>query len=242
MAGEFLERSLEERAGASTQSTSTLTAKIYDRIRDDIVFGVLRPGERLKLDTLKERYGIGMTPLREALYRLSASMLVVVEDRKGFAVAPVSPTHLAEVIATRMEIESLVLRSAFAEGGSAWQTQVVEAFHALRKASQNKPNPGPYTPEWEAAHRDFHFALLAPAKVPMLQEFQHTLWDHSARYRNLAYPGKSSGSEVFVGHEQLMEAVVQRDVEMACMLLRRHIALASAPILAAIFPRPGAQA
>lgn len=232
------ERMIESRIASPAvgATTSTLAAMTYDRIRDDIVFGMLKPGQRLKLDALKARYDVGMTPLREALYRLSASMLVLIEDRKGVSVAPISPEHFSEIVAIRSEVETILLHHVSYADGLQWEGNVVAAFHRLQRSSEYKPNPGPYTREWELAHRNFHFALMEPSRIPMLLEFARTLWDHFARYLNLAYLGKTNYQEVFHGHKELMDAVLERDVEFACMLLRRHIALASQPILAALFP------
>jgi DNA-binding GntR family transcriptional regulator len=118
----------------------------------------------------------------------------------------------------------------------SWETRIVSAFHRLQRTAEYKPNYGPYTSEWEAAHRGFHLALLSAARLPMLQDFHQTLWDHSARYRNLAQAVDVS-TAVFEGHQQLMDAVVARDEELACVLLRRHVSLATANIMTRLFPQ-----
>jgi len=213
----------------------TLAAQVYDRLRDDIILALLRPGQKLTMDLLKERYGVGMTPLREALHRLSSSMLVTIENRRGFRVASISPAHLIEVISAREEVEVILLRAAFKNADVAWEARIVAAFHALMRASGSRPNHGPYSAQWEAAHRGFHAALLSSARQPMLEEFHRSVWDHCARYRNLAYPGRTSVRSAFGGHKQLMEAAIARDVELACVLLRRHVNLATAHIRDSLF-------
>lgn len=226
----------QERVGRASASASTLASQCYERLRDDIVSVQLAPGTRLTLDLLKERYGLGMTPLREALYRLSASKLVILEDRRGFSVAPISPAHLAEVIQLREATEEMLLRDAFKHADLQWETQIVAAYHRLQRAADYKFNPGPYTNDWEAAHRSFHLALLSAARLPMLREFHLSLWDHAARYRNLAYGGKKMSPAVFDGHTQIMDAALARDEELACVLLRRHVSLATSHIMQNLFP------
>lgn len=220
---------------ASRVVALTLTTQVYERLRDDIVLGHLKPGQKLTLDVLKGRYKLGMTPLREALHRLSASKLVTMEDRRGFRVAPVSPEHLAEVIELREAIEVMLLRDAFKHGDIRWEGRIVAAYHGLLRAADHSFNPGPYTTSWEAAHREFHLALLSGAKLPLLQEFHLSLWDHCSRYRNLAYAGKTMSAEVFDGHKQLMDAAITRDAELAGVLLRRHISLATSHINDGLF-------
>ena len=66
----------------------------YRRIRTDILFGRLRPGQKLKLEGLKEGYGVSVSTLREILSRLTSERLVLAEGRRGFDVAPVSVEDL----------------------------------------------------------------------------------------------------------------------------------------------------
>src|SRR5256884_8277293 len=69
----------------------------YRRIRTDIVFGRLRPGQKLRLEGLKEDYGVSVSTLREILNRLAAEGLVLAEGRRGFEGAPISAGKLREV-------------------------------------------------------------------------------------------------------------------------------------------------
>lgn len=227
-----------ERGGKTPPPPATLAAQVYERVRDDIILGHLPPDRRLTLDLLTERYRVGMTPLREALYRLSASKLVILEDRRGFRVAPISPAHLAEVIALREAVEVMLLRDAFKHADVHWEAQIVAAFHRLQRTAEYRFNPGPYSIDWETAHRGFHFALLSAARLPMLWEFHLSVWDHVARYRNLASAGKPMSPSVFEGHRQLMEAVLSRDEELAAVLLRRHITYATSHIMEGLFAEP----
>ena len=67
----------------------TLAAIALERLRDDVLKCRLKPGDKLTFDDLKERYGISISPLREALSRMASEGLVVLEDKRGFHVAPV---------------------------------------------------------------------------------------------------------------------------------------------------------
>ena len=66
----------------------------YRRIRTDIVFGRLRPGQKLRLEGLKEDYGVSVSTLREILNRLAAEGFVLAEGSRGFEVAPISAENL----------------------------------------------------------------------------------------------------------------------------------------------------
>src|SRR6266436_2137454 len=72
------------------RANRTLTSDLFDRLRTDILRCNLKPNSRLLFRDLRAAYASGMSPLREALMRLASDGLVVLEDHKGFRVAPVS--------------------------------------------------------------------------------------------------------------------------------------------------------
>src|SRR5215470_20157979 len=85
----------------------------YRRIRTDIVFGRLRPGQKLRLEGLKEDYGVSVTTLREILSRLAADGFVLAEGRRGFEVAPVSVPELKGLAELRLLLESHAMEQSF---------------------------------------------------------------------------------------------------------------------------------
>lgn len=74
------------------------TAQTYDMLREDIVTCRLKPDERVRLEEFRERYSVGASSLREALMRLEAEGLVLLEPNKGFRVLPISREHLLDVM------------------------------------------------------------------------------------------------------------------------------------------------
>ena len=82
----------------------TLAEKAYVDLRHDIIRGVLAPGRPLRLADLSERYGMGFSPLREALNRLQAERLVTAESLRGFRVAPLSLDELHDTVSLRILI------------------------------------------------------------------------------------------------------------------------------------------
>ena len=88
------------------RSTETVGEKTYRRIRADIVFGRLPPGERLTLDRMRDAYEVSVSTLREMLNRLSSEGLVVAEGSRGFQVTPISAANLREVAAMRCLLET----------------------------------------------------------------------------------------------------------------------------------------
>src|SRR6266508_3952780 len=85
----------------------------YRRIRTDIIFGRLGPGQKLILDRMKEAYGASVSTLREILNRLSAESLIKAEGAKGFEVMSTSPENLRQVASMRRLLECHALKESF---------------------------------------------------------------------------------------------------------------------------------
>jgi GntR family carbon starvation induced transcriptional regulator len=211
----------------------TLASAIYARLRNDILRGVFRPGEKLPIDALCARYGIGATPLREALNRLSAEELVIRSDQRGFRVAPVSLEDLEELTKTLCWIGSLALREAIRNGDAAWEEQVVVAAHRLSKVGrEGAEGYSSFNPEWEALHRAYHLTLIAACGSRWLVDFYAMLLDRNARYRYLAFADASVLRDAAAEHRAITEAVLARDVDRAVAAAEAHIRLTAETVAA----------
>ena len=209
--------------GPSLGAVGTMASTVYDRLRDDIMCGELAPGEKLRVEFLRARYGAGTSPIREALNRLSSDGFVVQEDQKGFRVAPVSRNELIELIKTRCWIEGVALRESAANGDLAWEETIVLGFHRLSRVPKTAdPEASAPNPQWEDLHRAFHMTLLMACGSHLLLEFCEQLADRAKRYRRLAvivnYPERNELEE----HRDLMDAMLARDADKAVALLDAH--------------------
>src|ERR1700753_2733782 len=109
----------------------TATSNVYAQLHREIVNGGLLPGARLRIEELRDRYGVGSSPIREALNRLSAEELVIAQDQKGFRVAEVSLDDLRELTRTRCLVNQITLPEAIAKGDQAWEETILLEFHRL---------------------------------------------------------------------------------------------------------------
>ena len=80
--------------GDDANASRTLIERAYAQLRDDIIEGRLAPGEKLRVEHLKDRYGVGAGTLREAITRVVSDALAVAEGQRGFRVAPISMADL----------------------------------------------------------------------------------------------------------------------------------------------------
>src|SRR6266404_1507439 len=217
-------------ASDDKKRSPTVTSALVERLRNDIIAGDLAPGQRLKLNELGVRYGVGLVALREALSRLASNGLVTATDQKGFSVLGVSREDFLDLIETRVAIDSLALRASIEKGGIEWEAGIQACRHSLRREGRGHE----LEHGWEIAHLGFHEALVAAAGSPRLLEIRRGLADQTARYRrlSLAIPGPR---DIQGEHDAIAEATLARDAGRACELLAAHLRLPAQILVAAGF-------
>jgi DNA-binding GntR family transcriptional regulator len=204
----------------SEPAEGSATHRAYLELREMILTGQLKPGEKLKIDVLRKLLDTGASPIREALSLLTSDNLVERLDQRGFRAAEVSAENFEEILMLRSTLEDLALRESIANATDAWEESVVLAHHRMQRASGTGPK------SFEPLHKAFHMALLANAKSPILLKFCSQLYDLNIRYRFLAgntlnYKKRDVSEE----HAGVLEAVVARDPDLASKRLLHHYRL-----------------
>src|SRR5436190_1234081 len=205
----------------------------YRRIRTDIVMARLAPGQRLRLDGLKESYGVSVSTLREILSRLASEGLVLAEGRRGFEVAPVSVDNLKELAELRLLLESHAMRVSFANTDVEWEGRVVSAHHKLASTDRLLEKGLGELEKWKRYDGEFHQALISNCGSRTLMETHALVFDKYFRYQMIAFSYR--GSEPAAQHKTLLDAALKRDADAAVATLKVHVnncvehALARAP-------------
>jgi GntR family carbon starvation induced transcriptional regulator len=203
----------------------TLAARAAERIEADILKGALAPDTRLGIVETAARYGVGATPLREALSGLASRGLVNAIGKRGFRVKSVSREDLADIVRVRTVLEREALRLSITAGGGAWEGGIVAALHQLKRYVRDGLRGfGEGEPAFDALHKGFHSALIAACGSPRLLSACSALYDEAYRYRRLMM-ATFKDREVFLrDHEILAEATIERSLERAIELLEAHVA------------------
>jgi GntR family transcriptional regulator, carbon starvation induced regulator len=205
-------------------SDLTLNASALSRLRADIIACRLMPNERLRFEALRERYGMGVSPLREALMRLEAEGLVELEQNKGFRVSEVSRENLLDLMQTRIEIESIALRKSLEKGGVEWEANLLGAYHRLSRQTKIDPSrPESINEAWSREHAGFHAALVSASESPTLTSIRERLFEQAERYVSLSIMSNAPLRDDVGEHKQLMRAALNRDVDKTIEFNRLHI-------------------
>jgi GntR family transcriptional regulator, carbon starvation induced regulator len=206
----------------------TLASIVYDRLRKDIISVLVAPGEKLHIRSLCERFDVGLSPVREALSRLSTEGLVAQSDHRGFAVAPMSETDLVDLTRARSWLNEIAIRKSIENGDAAWEESVVLCFHRLSRTPRYAPAQEGHvgdterTRAWELAHRNFHTSLISASGSDRLTHYCEQLFDSAERYRHVGRKAGVKGQNRDKEHRDLMEAAVARDAEKAARLIQLH--------------------
>ncbi len=206
------------------EEARTLTSAVHGRLRGDLIACRIKPGEKLLIALLGQRFKVSAAIVREALSRLVADGLVVAEDQRGFRASALTLPDLRDLAETRIEIECLALRRSMARGDAAWREEVQASWKALRASRHPLPEDAAEAHEaWSALHARFHAALVGACGLEWLMRFRTTLYEQSERYRRMSRLVRGLSRDVQAEHGQIVKAVLDGAAEEAVALLAAHL-------------------
>ncbi|SEO98100.1 DNA-binding transcriptional regulator, GntR family [Salinihabitans flavidus] len=218
---------------------------VYDRLRAMILAADLPAGTTLRPSALRDDYGFGLTPLREALKRLQSEYLVTAQFNHGFRVADTTLPELEEIGQARAMLDTEMLLTAMRQGGEDWEGAVVAAHYQLGKlAPPDMATDAETLAAWETRHSAFHTALTSACTSVWLNRMADFLSAQMRRYHSNILadlqraaardPALVAPADRILGdvmgldhHSRLMEAALARDPAPAARLMREHVDLAA---------------
>lgn len=195
----------------------TMVDGITERLRQAIITGAIRPRERIRVADLERKFGVSHIPIREALRRLQSEGFVEISPRRTTIAAGVDLSDLANIYDLRRIIEVEIGRRSVSRMTKSDIETVRRALVSFQ-AVANDPSSAEF---WER-HRNFHWALLAPAANPTVQRVLDHLWQSSERYVRLFVSTFATMDTVMDLHVELYEACAGGDVTTFENALTRH--------------------
>jgi DNA-binding GntR family transcriptional regulator len=189
----------------------TVQDRIAEGLREKILSGKLRPGERLRQDEIAKQFNASHIPVREALRRLNAEGLVSIESHRGAIVSTLSQRELEEIIRLRQVLEVELLSQAIPKMTAADIARSQKLLAALR--SNHRAS------SYAARNWAFHESLYEPADAPLTLSLVERLHRLGERYFQLEH----DLDEVNAEHQKILDYAAKRDPERATKLLRQHI-------------------
>ena len=205
---------------------------VFETMRDAIITQVLKPGERLMEIQLADEMGVSRTPVREAIRKLELEGLVVMVPRKGAYVAGVSMKDIHEVYEVRSALEMLAVTLA-AERITEEELDALER-QVLRESEEEDRQDGSDLDNIIYIDSSFHDIIYQAAHNQRLVQFVNILQEQLQRFRaaSLARPGRSKTA--LEEHKQIVEALSERNGDLAAKLAREHIENAENAMIASM--------
>ena len=206
---------------------------VFETLREAIINGTLKPGERLMEVQLVEDKGVSRTPVREAIRKLELDGFVLMVPRKGAYVAGISTKEIADVFEVRAALESLA-------AGLAAERITDEELGDLQRlmVGVNISSEAGDLERVVQSDTDFHDLIFKASRNNRLVQIINKLREQIQRFRStsLSYPGRIK--ETIEEHKKLLGAISDRDIELARNVAREHIENAENSMLEALRGHP----
>lgn len=188
----------------------TMQEIVYDTIRDAILSGRYRPGQRLVADELAKEIGVSRMPVREALHRLEATGLVTLTPHRGAVVNELSEGEIIEIYHIRAVLDGLATRLAAPHLTKADYDRLNALLDEMAAAAKAKD-----LDRVLRVNRDFHQLIWQAAHASRLHSLLENLYDASQRFRNISVllPGRLE--RLTQEHRRIAQALARGDVEKA---------------------------
>ncbi|HXK90186.1 MAG TPA: GntR family transcriptional regulator [Thermosynergistes sp.] len=199
----------------------------FEKIKEAIIKGHFKPGEKLVEQTLAQEMGVSRTPVREAIRRLEAEGFVVSIPRKGVVVSRADKEEIVQLYSIRAELEGLAARWAIENADEDDMRKLDEAISRMEETAASGDLDGVVQ-----SNALFHDAIAQASKSRILCTLLKTLQDNIQRFRfqSLHLPGRPEAA--LAEHKEIVAAIKEKKAEEADRLLKEHLQNACAAALA----------
>lgn len=191
---------------------------VFNTLRQAILRGELKPGERLMEIQLANKLGVSRTPIREAIRKLELEGLVLMIPRKGAEVADISEKSLRDVLEVRRALEELA-------GSLACERIRPEQIEQMRQAEQvftDTLKTGDVT-EIAEADEKFHDIIFLATGNQKLISMLNNLREQMYRYRVECLKRKELHQQLSDEHQEIIRMIEEKNKDETVRVIRRHI-------------------
>lgn len=205
-----------------------LREMVFESLREAIIQGRLRPGERLMEIQLAEEMGVSRTPVREAIRKLELEGFVVMVPRKGAYVAGISVKDIVDIFEVRAALEGLAAGLAAERITDEEMDQLERSIHKINVSGEEDLKA------IVEGDTSFHALVYKASRNQRLVQIIINLQEQINRFRvtSLSQPGRSKIA--LDEHTKIVEAISDRNVELSQQLATEHIENAEQSLLNAL--------
>lgn len=196
----------------------TLSQRVRDHLRGEILSNRLSPGTHLQEEVVAEQLGISRAPVREALRLLAAEDLVAIAPRRGAVVKSLSPMEFLAAYQVREALEMLAIRLAVPR----FTSDDIQSLRALHRQMSALAERGDIEGFFQA-NAAFHALILERSGNDRLDAIYRQLMNQMRRYRMRSLSLRGGIERSLMEHAAIIDAVERRDTQAAVGLLSEHI-------------------
>ena len=191
---------------------------VFNTLRQEILTGKLKPGERLMEIHLANKLGVSRTPIREAIRKLELEGLVIMIPRRGAEVAQITWKNLKEVLEVRRALDVLVIELACERMTPEELSTLYNACEKFKDATKTSD-----TRKIAEADVELHDIIVASTRNGRLTQLLNNLAEQMYRYR-FEYLKDASQHEMLVQeHYDMYQSILNKDKISAARVVRKHI-------------------
>lgn len=217
-------------AAPVTTDGTVASQRIAEGLRDDILIGVLPPGERIRQEEVATQFGASRAPVREALRILESQGLIQLRANSGAWVSKLDLAECQAVYKMRERLEPLAL----GESMMNLDEDTLQRIDDLQTAIENTTDQDRFL----ALDREMHLLSYAGNPIADLNRMVERFWNTTQAYRR-AFVRMSGPERMWVvnaEHRLLLDAIRRRDIDdgerfLVAHIRRTRLALANHPSL-----------
>jgi len=204
----------------------TIREKVYEYLREGILNGKIKAGDRLVESDLADHIGTSRTPVREALHTLEREGLVESLHRVGYVVRPISELEVSELCEIRLVLEALALRWALNKDCSGLARMMRENLHRAEQLVADGDLKA-----FVEMDEQFHDLISKVANSSRLMEMTNSIRRYMLRYRIQSIYTEDNVRRAIAGHRAVLKAIEDGDKKAARRALGAHIKQSKKDIL-----------
>lgn len=191
---------------------------VFNTLRQEILTGKLKPGERLMEIQLANKLGVSRTPIREAIRKLELEGLVIMIPRRGAEVAQITLKDLKDVMEVRCALDVLAIELACGRMGHEELTELYQACENFREAVKTGD-----TRKMAEADVVFHDTIVLSTGNRRLIQLVSNLSEQMYRYRFEYLKDATSHEMLQHEHMEMYQSILNKDKAAAANVVRKHI-------------------
>lgn len=200
------------------EKNKSMREKVYDTLKQMIIDGVIKPGERIIETEYSNKFQISRTPIREAIRMLELEGLVESQTTGGVIVKTLTREEISEIYKIRIALESLIIEEIIKKINNQDIKKLEKVLKNTKKAFEVKDIEKVFS-----LFTEFNQILYDIASLPKVTGMINNINLYLKRFRKLSIDNPSRKEEAFEDHVQILEAIKNKELSTAISINRMHL-------------------